>query len=203
MFFSYIFTQFLIGSVKIFDSSNVIESTELYGETIYRPTYETLESKINKLNDHSCSLGQDLTYYSNLKKMIPGEYQSVLERLNDLAFMDNIVDRFLKMNGVRSSLMRFSSAEKALNEIHEYNIKTQESSRILDEISKLLAEKTESILSSIHEVSDSIQSDAASVEEVTAATEEQNATIATVNQMNHEFVEVIIELNNLIKEFKL
>lgn len=98
---------------------------------------------------------------------------------------------------------QIKAAEKALDRIHEYNVKTQESSKILDEMANILSQKTESILSSIDGVTDSIQSDAASVEEVTAATEEQSATITTVNQMNHQFVEAVIELNNLIKEFKL
>ena len=104
---------------------------------------------------------------------------------------------------VASQVSQIREAENALNRIHEYNIITQKSSETLEEISKLLEEKTASILSSIDEVTDSIQSDAASAEEVTAATEEQHATISTVNEMNHEFVETIIELNNLIKEFKL
>ncbi len=104
---------------------------------------------------------------------------------------------------VASQVEQIKAAEKALNKIHEYNIKTQESSKTLEEIANILAHKTESILTSVDGVTESIQSDAASVEEVTAATEEQNATITTVNQMNHQFVDATIELNNLIKEFKL
>ena len=104
---------------------------------------------------------------------------------------------------VTSQVEQIKEAENALNKIHEYNIITQNSSKTLEEISSILTQKTVSILSSIDEVTDSIQSDAASAEEVTAATEEQHATISTVNEMNNEFVEVIIELNNLIKEFQL
>ncbi|NLL80739.1 MAG: HAMP domain-containing protein [Tissierellia bacterium] len=98
---------------------------------------------------------------------------------------------------------QIKEAEKALNKLHEYNIVTEKSSRTLEEISNLLIQKTESILSSIDEVTITIQSDAASVQEVTAATEEQHATITTVNEMYNGFVESIIELNNLIKEFQL
>lgn len=104
---------------------------------------------------------------------------------------------------VASQVAQIKEAEDALNKIHEYNIVTQKSGKILEGISSLLSQKTESILSSINEVTEAIQSDAASAEEVTAATEEQHATIITVNEMNHEFVEVVIELNNLIKEFQL
>ena len=104
---------------------------------------------------------------------------------------------------VTSQVEEIKAAEKALNTIHEYNIKTQESSKTLDEMANILSQKTESILLSVDELTDSIQSDAASVEEVTAATEEQNATITTVNQMNYKFVDAVVELNDLIKEFKL
>ena len=104
---------------------------------------------------------------------------------------------------VASQVKQIKEAEDALNKIHEYNIITQKSGKILEEVSSLLGQKAESILSSINGVTESIQSDAASTEEVTAATQEQHATIVTVNEMNHEFVEGIIELNNLIKEFRL
>lgn len=104
---------------------------------------------------------------------------------------------------VVSQVKEIREAEEALNKIYEYNVITQNSGKSLGDIANLLTQKTESILLAINEVSGAIQSDAASTEEVTAATEEQNATIVTVNEMNEQLAKEIIELSNLIKEFKL
>lgn len=53
---------------------------------------------------------------SESKKNCPKDYIDVLIRLNDLATNPKLQDRFLSQNGVENSLLRESSAEKALKE---------------------------------------------------------------------------------------
>jgi methyl-accepting chemotaxis protein len=104
---------------------------------------------------------------------------------------------------VNSQITHINKAENALTNLYQYNETTQKAGRSLEEVSDLMLSKTELILTSISAVNDSIQSNAASTQEVTAATEEQNATIVTVNEMNQTLTQEVIELNDLIKEFKL
>ena len=104
---------------------------------------------------------------------------------------------------VNSQVAQIRKAEIALTSLSEYNQTTQSASRSLEEISDLILDKAESILHSINSSNDAIQSNAASTEEVTAATQEQNATILTVNEMNESLTRDVVELNDLIKEFKL
>jgi methyl-accepting chemotaxis protein len=104
---------------------------------------------------------------------------------------------------VNSQITHINKAENALTNLYQYNETTQKAGRSLEEVSDLMLSKTELILTSISAVNDSIQSNAASTQEVTAATEEQNATIVTVNEMNQSLTQEVIELNDLIKEFKL
>ncbi len=104
---------------------------------------------------------------------------------------------------VNNQISQINKAESALTNLYEFNKTTQDAGRSLDEVSDLMFGKTKSILDSINAVNDSIQNNAASTEEVTAATEEQNATIVTVNEMNQALTQEVIELNELIKEFKL
>ena len=61
-------------------------------------------------------LGQELGYYKNLKTLFPKEYIDLLKRLNDIAVFDDLRERFIDEDGVQTSLLRFSSAEKALHE---------------------------------------------------------------------------------------
>jgi methyl-accepting chemotaxis protein len=104
---------------------------------------------------------------------------------------------------VSSQVTHINKAETALTNLYQYNETTQKAGRSLEEVSDLMLSKTELILTSISTVNDSLQSNAASTQEVTAATEEQNATIVTVNEMNQSLTQEVIELNDLIKEFKL
>ena len=73
-------------------------------------------NSVQQLGSLFCSLGQDLSYYRNLKEFFPEEYLDILKRLNDIAVFDHIKDRYIDEKGVQSSLLRFSGAEKALAE---------------------------------------------------------------------------------------
>ncbi len=102
-----------VGSVKILH----IEDDEEEAYTAH--TRNSIGAQIDRLDDTFCSLGQDLAYYKNLQKFLPNEYQDVLARLNDIAIFDEVKNRVWDFSGVQSSLLRFSSAEKALKEAKE------------------------------------------------------------------------------------
>lgn len=101
-----------IGFPKIYFWDNDEERTTQYSEH----TKVTIGKFITDLDERYCSLGHDLSYYRNLKEMLPAEYKDVLKRLNDIAVFPEIRERFINEKGVQSSLLRFSGAEKALNE---------------------------------------------------------------------------------------
>ena len=71
---------------------------------------------IKQLSEKFCSLGQSLQFYQNLKKYLPNEYMYVLQRLNDIATNETLRQEFWQEDGVQTSLLRDSSAEKALYE---------------------------------------------------------------------------------------
>lgn len=77
-----------------------------------------IEKEIIQLNEKFCSLGQSLKYYQNLKDECPNDYLDILKRLNDIAIYPELKSKFLNERGVQVSLLRDSSAEKALNEAY-------------------------------------------------------------------------------------
>ncbi len=101
-----------VGQVKIYYWQNDEARTNEY----YQHTKNSLSEHIESLDESYCSLGQKLSYYKNLKELLPNEYFDILTRLNDIAICDKVKERFINEIGVKSSLLRFSSAEKALNE---------------------------------------------------------------------------------------
>lgn len=82
-------------------------------------TKNSLKDTIRHLNNEYCSLGQGLSYYRNIKKYFPLEYMDIFQRLNDIAVYPEIKSKFINEKGVQISLLRFSSAEKALNEARD------------------------------------------------------------------------------------
>ncbi len=101
-----------IGSLKIYYYNNDEARTDRYSEH----TRKTIGNTIDQLGELYCSLGQNLSYYRNLKDLLPNDYLNILHRLNDISVFDEIKERFIDEIGVQSSLLRFSAAEKALNE---------------------------------------------------------------------------------------
>lgn len=104
---------FEVGSVKILHLEDNEEAACAFHAR------DIIGSQIDYLDNTFCSLGQDLAYYKNLQKFLPNEYQNVLSRMNDIAIFDEIKDRVWDYTGVHSSLLRFSSAEKAFKEAKE------------------------------------------------------------------------------------
>lgn len=99
-----------IGSVKVY--CTIMGNAENESKSVHN----YIKEKIVELDERFCSLGQSLKYYTNLKKILPEEYLSILTRMRDMAINENIKESFIEYEGVQNSLLRESSAEKALNE---------------------------------------------------------------------------------------
>jgi len=105
-----------IGEVKIIDST-IEKGRVLVGDGI------------NELGGNYCSLGQSKDYYRNLKKLEQEEYEHILKSINDCAYDEKIYNLFKELDQFKSSAVRFSTAEQALNfgmEIFNRKDKTDE-----------------------------------------------------------------------------
>ncbi|WP_027402906.1 AAA family ATPase [Aphanizomenon flos-aquae] len=79
--------------------------------------FESNTPKIfDSLDKNFVSIGQDMEYYTNLKKLGESVYHPILTALNDIIYCQHNIDDLEKLEGFRSSLLRFSGAEKAFNE---------------------------------------------------------------------------------------
>lgn len=90
-----------IGEVKIMKK----------GEKI---TYGHLPTQFDTLTNEYCSLGQDLSYYRNMKKYLGNRYKDVLYALMDSACFSLIADKFQSDSVFRVSLLREREADRAL-----------------------------------------------------------------------------------------
>jgi predicted ATPase len=89
-----------IGDIKIMHKDN-------------QTTREIIPNLFTELNENEfCSLGQDLDFYTKLKKLLPEQYQLVLDALNDVATNQGIADIFENTRGFKNSLLRWSESEK-------------------------------------------------------------------------------------------
>ncbi len=79
-------------------------------------TINVIPKVFDELLEDFCSLGQDITYYENLKKVYPDQYEDILDVLNDAAFFPEVTDNFENDSKFINSLLRNSEAEKALKE---------------------------------------------------------------------------------------
>ncbi|WNH07676.1 ATP-dependent nuclease [Thalassobellus suaedae] len=86
-------------------------------------TNDIIPPEFDSLPDDFCSLGQNLNYYYNLKKLFPEEYELILDALNDVAFFKGVKEQFESLDGFKHSLLRESSAQEALylakNKLHD------------------------------------------------------------------------------------
>jgi predicted ATPase len=64
-------------------------------------------------NDH-CSLGQAMSYYEVLEGLGKDVYEPFLKGLRDMVLLSSVRERFAKREGVVTSLLRFGSAQAAL-----------------------------------------------------------------------------------------
>lgn len=94
-----------LGEVKILDNKNYV--------TVLEKEFINLES------GRYCSLGQNKSYYASLamKDKIPKRKSlEILKGLNDIAYYPKIRQLFRQNYGYEQSLLRFSHAQKALQE---------------------------------------------------------------------------------------
>ena len=93
-----------IGEVKILKKGELI-------------TADHLSEKFFTLSKDYCSLGQSYGYYSNLKKTIGKQYQSVFLALRDSALFPKIAEEFEEESNFINSLIRGNTPEKILRTV--------------------------------------------------------------------------------------
>lgn len=103
---------------KLFLCKSRLESVEIGTIKILdkRTSNTALPETFTQLDNNYCSLGQSLEFYENLKKYLPETFIEVLNSLNDIAINSEIAKTFVLTEGYVRGLLRFNSAEKALNE---------------------------------------------------------------------------------------
>ena len=79
-------------------------------------TSNVLEQRFFSLPEEYCSLGFDVSYYQDLKKVLGNKAYDCLVALRDVACFSSIHEAFEKEKVFIHSLCRFNSSEKALRE---------------------------------------------------------------------------------------
>lgn len=78
-------------------------------------TLDVIPKSFTSLDLNYCSLGQDTSYYSNIKKVLGDDAKAFLYAMRDAAVFSRISDDFINDSGFRHSLLRDNSADTALN----------------------------------------------------------------------------------------
>lgn len=78
-------------------------------------TREELSNSFTDIGDDYCSLGQEVSYYDNMKSLFPETYRDILLCLRDCAIFPDIEPLFRGTNQFRS-LIRTNDAERILRE---------------------------------------------------------------------------------------
>ena len=78
-------------------------------------TLDVIPISFLSLDSNYCSLGQDTSYYSNLKIILGEDAMAFLYAMRDAAAFSRISDDFENDSGFRHSLLRDNSADIALN----------------------------------------------------------------------------------------
>lgn len=101
-----------IGEVKIINIENNVT--------------EIIEEKFTILNENFCSLGQEFSYYDNLKSKLGKNFESIMWALKDAAFYPEIQDKFEQESAFINSLIRYDEPEQLLREakykIYDYDL---------------------------------------------------------------------------------
>lgn len=105
--------KYSIGKTKI--QSNDSENTSV-----------VISNKFKILGDDFCSLGQEYSFYLNLKRVLKEDFESVLFALKDAAFFPEIQEKFERGYNFKVSLLREDEAERLLRvakyEIYKYDL---------------------------------------------------------------------------------
>lgn len=90
-------------------------------------TRKILSEGFNQLNEKFCSLGQEFSYYENIKSLFDKTYKSILWALKDTGIFPDILEEFENENFFKNSLIRFDEQEQLLREVkyrlYDYNLK--------------------------------------------------------------------------------
>jgi ABC-type multidrug transport system ATPase subunit len=90
-------------------------------------TPDILFENFTVLDKNFCSLGQEYSYYKNLKSMFNKTYKSILWALRDTAIYPDILEEFENHYYFRNSLIRYDEQEQLLREVryrlYDYNLK--------------------------------------------------------------------------------
>lgn len=78
-------------------------------------TLDIIPKSFTSLDLNYCSLGQDTSYYSKIKKILGDDAKAFLYAMKDAAVFSRISDDFINDLGFRHSLLRDNSADTALN----------------------------------------------------------------------------------------
>lgn len=75
-----------------------------------------LNEKFNVLSEIFCSLGNNINYYFNLKRILGRNFESLLYALKDAAFFPEIADKFERQDNFIKSIIRYNESERLLRE---------------------------------------------------------------------------------------
>ncbi|MGG7035708.1 MAG: AAA family ATPase [Flavobacterium sp.] len=82
-------------------------------------TLDYIDKEFEELSEEFCSLGQNIEYYSALYDLLEKDkalFEEVLHKINDVAFLSALGERFEHNSNFRVSLIRNSEALKAFKE---------------------------------------------------------------------------------------
>lgn len=82
----------------------------------HRSTTSSLTKTFNSISSDYCSLGQNMTYYENLKSIFQQHYLSILKALNDVAFFTLLQEEFENLPDFKDSLIRSDEQEQLLRQ---------------------------------------------------------------------------------------
>lgn len=104
------------GSRKLIGAIKVITHVEKENEWDLIDIKEKLHDSFTELSLEFCSLGQENSYYENLKSVLPDKYRSVLWALKDCAIFSVVEESFERDILFRKSLLRSNVAERLVRD---------------------------------------------------------------------------------------
>lgn len=107
-------TSFNLHYVDQYGNKLSIGKVKICRKNEYR-TLDVIPKFFLSLDSDYCSLGQETSYYSNIKRVLGDDAMSFLYAMKDAAAFSRISDDFVNDLGFRHSLLRDNSADKALN----------------------------------------------------------------------------------------
>jgi len=75
-----------------------------------------IPEKFYQLDDRFCSLGQEMEYYEDLKRLLQNDFLGALYALRDAAFFPEIQEEFENLTQFTNSLIRYDEPERVLRE---------------------------------------------------------------------------------------